>query len=326
MSEGLGPLAASPWPRRFAGAAALVLVPLFLFGGSVTTLGAGMAVQGWWNAEGHFLPFFPLEKWFRDLGTFVEHSHRQFGMLIGLLMLAAIVTTFRWDRRPSARWLVSLAFGAICVQGWIGGSRVLENSPGLAFLHGSFGQIVFACLAAVWVHQSPAWREPGSGDRSAAAPSPRLAWLAVVLVWIQSTLGGWYRHTLRTGMSGDAAGRLGMHLIGAFCVLGLVLVLAAALQRAAQADPHAPWGRQRAKLLALVAIQFALGFLAFGLEGVGPVGFAEWLTATAHVLVGAALLAQCVTVAMFSRRATGSLARATACVESPDSTNWEAAR
>ena len=72
----------------------LVLLPLFAFGGSVTTLGAGMAVTGWWNAEGSFMPFFPIDKWFRDLGTFVEHSHRQFGLVLGLLMIAAVVATW----------------------------------------------------------------------------------------------------------------------------------------------------------------------------------------------------------------------------------------
>ena len=49
------------WPARAALASVVFAVPLVLFGGSVTTLGAGMAVDGWLVAEGHFLLFFPLE-------------------------------------------------------------------------------------------------------------------------------------------------------------------------------------------------------------------------------------------------------------------------
>ena len=39
--------------------------------------------------HGHFsdfLLFFPLESWLRDTATFVEHTHRLFGVLVGLLL------------------------------------------------------------------------------------------------------------------------------------------------------------------------------------------------------------------------------------------------
>src|SRR5262249_41575588 len=73
---------ASPWPRRLALAALVAAVPLVFFGGTVTTLHAGLAIDGWLVLEpgrgDHFLWLYPVDKWFRDVGTFVEHTHRLF--------------------------------------------------------------------------------------------------------------------------------------------------------------------------------------------------------------------------------------------------------
>jgi len=134
------------WTHRLAVAALLSAVPLVLFGGSVTTLGAGLAVDGWLIAEGHFLPLFPLESWLRDTGTFVEHTHRLFGILVGLLSLLACARA--WRARPGLPALApTAALLAVCAQGALGGFRVLERSPELAFLHGVFAQATFAALA-----------------------------------------------------------------------------------------------------------------------------------------------------------------------------------
>lgn len=299
-------LEASPWPGRLVAAAVVVLVPLFLFGGSVTTLGAGLAVEGWWNAEGHFMPFFPVEKWFRDLHTFVEHSHRLIGMVLGLLMVAAVVATWRADPRPRARGLVLAALAGVCVQGWIGGSRVLEASPRLAFLHGAFAQLVFALMAAVLVHQSRAWRAAPRGPSPRAAGLRRAAVAAALFVYGQIVLGAFYRHALRNpGLFEDPGRALALHLGGAFAALGAVALLAARLGAAADAgDPgSATLGALRRRLIALVAVQMGLGFLAWGARRGGAVEVPEWAFATAHVLVGAALLAHCVMAAMWSWRA-----------------------
>ena len=77
------PLSPHRWPHRLALATVVAAIPLLLFGGSVTSLEAGMAIDGWLVLErgrgDHFLFFYPVEKWFRDVGTFVEHSHRLCG-------------------------------------------------------------------------------------------------------------------------------------------------------------------------------------------------------------------------------------------------------
>lgn len=293
----------NPWPRRLIGAATLVLIPLFAFGGSVTTLGAGMAVKGWWNAEGSFMPLFPIDKWFRDVNTFVEHSHRQFGLLLGLLMLAACVATLRFDRRRAARVLVILATLAVSLQGWLGGSRVLLNSPELAFLHGTFAQAVFAFLCAVFVYTTARWRTAEPARYELAPGLSRAALAASLIVFGQIALGAWYRHALRTGLAGNVEMRFGLHAIGALAALVVVLVLAARLAAAAPAAPSAPLAALRRNLLVLVGVQIGLGFLAWGARRAGEVTFFEWLAATLHVLVGALLLAHCVAAAMWAHRA-----------------------
>ena len=147
MNDGREPREPGPWPHRLALAAALAAVPLVLFGGSVTTIGAGMAVDGWLVAEGHFLLFFPVEQWFHDTATFVEHTHRLFGVLVGIFALASVVASFLRER-PAARVLSLGALIAVCAQGTLGGLRVLEDDSELAFLHGALAQAVFALLCA----------------------------------------------------------------------------------------------------------------------------------------------------------------------------------
>lgn len=298
----------SPWPRRLLVASLIVLAPLFVFGGSVTTLGAGMAVTGWLNAEGTFMPFFPIDKWFRDLGTFVEHSHRMIGMTLGFLMIAAVVVTWRRDSRRSARGWMLAALLAICVQGVLGGLRVDHNSPELAFVHGVFSQLVIAVMAAAFVHQSPRWRAWSEAPLAAAPKVGRLARIAAFVVFVQIALGAWYRHALRTGLEGDVTLRLWIHAAGALVVLGHVLPLALRVFGLAAVTHGTPWLSLARGLLAILVLQIVLGLLAWMAADPTNVGFFQWLVATGHVLGGGLLLAWCVAVAMWAARATDGAA------------------
>lgn len=300
--------ARSPWPRRLIVSSAIVLAPLFVFGGSVTTLGAGMAVTGWWNAEGSFMPFFPLDKWFRDLGTIVEHSHRQFGLVLGLLMIAAVVVTWLRDERPSARWLVSAALVAICLQGLLGGLRVLHNSPELAAVHGVCSQTVIALMAAAWVHQSERWHASRAFEHADAARLRRLAWITAGVVFVQIALGAWYRHALRTGLEGNLVLRLSIHAVGALAVLGHAFPLAKRLRAAAADAPEGPFAALAKALVVIVVAQTVLGLVAWMLANPANVDFLQWLVAIAHVLGGSLLLAWSVAAAMWAGRTRAPVA------------------
>ncbi len=295
---------ASAWPRRFAVGAWLAALPLVVFGGAVTTLRQGMAIDGWWvldRGQGdHFLLAYPIEKWFANAGTFNEHSHRLCGVLVGLLSIAYVVAAWRASRAgTAARAQLAWAFiGLIAVgaQGALGGLRVLENSPNLAFLHGVIAQAVLALLAVNVVLSNAAWRD-ARAEVTAPATLRRTAWLAVVAVYAQIFLGAWLRHT-----GNDIA--LVAHIGFAALAAGAVIVLARGL-RETKDGRFAQWGR---RLLVLVMAQVTLGLVAmiaiFIVSGgfTAEVSGAEAISATAHVLLGALLLQSTVAAALWMQR------------------------
>ncbi len=288
------------WAYRFALATVLATIPLILFGGSVTTLGAGMAVEGWLDAEGDFMLFFPVEKWFRNRATIVEHTHRLFGALVGLFAIGTVVTG--WISKHKTWPLIGLV--AVCAQGTLGGFRVLENSPQLAFLHGALAQAVFALLASIALFLSPWWRSVKGSIAGPLSPLSRSAWTAATLVYVQVVIGAWYRHGLRTAEEGIAL-RLALHFLGAFLVFLSVLAIAKRVRRTA-ADwsgklDIAPLRRAGKRAAHLLALQVLLGLFAWSTHTGGEVSIVEWILSVLHVLVGGMLLAQCTLLAYSTR-------------------------
>jgi len=296
------PTPVSRWPQRLAWATLAAAVPLLLFGGTVTTLEAGMAIDGWLVLEpgrgDHFLFFFPVEKWFRDAGTFVEHSHRLLGSLVGFLAIGTVLATFLGDRRVSARALSVAALLAVCAQGVIGGLRVLENSGELAFLHGALGQAVFAVLAATAIGLSPRWRASAPATGARASGAQRLALISLALVYTTIFLGAWLRHSA-------SFAALILHLALMLAATGALIALAARLKMAAGTGAERLLAVRRG-LLALLGAQLALGALSFLViyVTVGPTArdVRQAVFPTLHVLFGGLLLAQCVSAVMWTRR------------------------
>jgi cytochrome c oxidase assembly protein subunit 15 len=296
--------------HRLGVAALLCAVPLVLFGGSVTTLGAGMAVDGWLIAEGHFLLFFPVQSWLRDTATFVEHTHRLFGALVGCVALAACARAWAVRRSGGRASLAAplAALVAVCAQGALGGFRVLENSPELAFVHGVFAQATFALLAVAAVVASRAWRDAAHPASSSASPAlaraGRLALAATLVVFAQVALGALYRHGLRPTPEPGSELRLALHFAGAAAAFVAVAGLAARLKRAADdlTDPGAGALRLAARRLhLLLGLQIALGLCAWAGYRPGAIGPAEWALSIAHVLGGALLLSQCAVACAWTR-------------------------
>ncbi len=299
------------WARRLAWCTAFSAMPLFAFGGSVTTIGAGMAVDGWWVVEGEwFLPLFPVDQWFRDVGTFVEHTHRLFAMLVGLFSIATCVAVLRSRLSGAAKPLAVAGLVAICAQGTLGGFRVLDNSPQLAFLHGVLAQAVFALLTAVFVLLSKDWlnsgntagkdsNRSGEGDRKSAAGVSRiLAISTTLIVFAQIALGAWYRHALRPTANAEAGLRFVVHLIGAVVATAMVVLLLRGLRKATTAALL----RGRRRLHILLGVQILLGFLAWIGFRPGSVTTLEWVASVLHVIVGALLLGQCLALALWSSK------------------------
>lgn len=289
--------ATSPWPRRFALSALLSAVPLVFFGGSVTTLHAGLAIDGWLVVEpgrgDHFLWLYPVDKWFRDLGTFVEHTHRLLGSLVGILAIATVVATWATDRRRLPRVLSVAALLSVIAQGIIGGFRVLERSDDLAFLHGAIAQGVFAVLGASWIASSRTRPVP-AGAQSDGRRLRRLSVAAVASVGLQIVAGAWLRH-------GGGYGALAVHLVAALPVLILVPMLARELRRAQHRSlPRWLIGALSAQLALGIATLFVVSIPA-GDHASDRLGTA--VLPTLHVLGGGILLLTCVASSMWAHGA-----------------------
>jgi cytochrome c oxidase assembly protein subunit 15 len=299
--------APGPWPHRLAWLAALAAVPLVLFGGSVTTLGAGMAVDGWLVAEGHFLLFFPVDQWLRDTATFVEHTHRLFGVLVGMFALTSALATLVRERRRGARLVAVAALLAVCLQGTLGGMRVLADDANLAFLHGALAQAVFALLCVNAAVLSSGWRaacSQGAEVESERRALESAASLALLVTCVQVVLGAWYRHGIRPGHAGDVGLRLALHVAGAIAALIALAALARRGSALRERAPSLPVGLHRvlARLPVLLVVQLVLGGLAWAGHREGALGPAEWALSIAHVLLGALLLAHCALAAAWTRR------------------------
>lgn len=204
-------------------------------------------------------------------------------------VLILILGLFFGDRR-GLRVLALMTHLAIIGQGLLGGTRVLENNVQLAFLHGSLAQIVFliAALTATLVGSTRALTREGS-EPILRGPFT-LSLVTLMAVMGQAVLGAWTRHT---------GGHIpaGLHAVSALFVLALVLLLFVRLGALARATQSLAVQNLRRGLLHLVAVQIVLGvatlvvilMLAGGFNG--HVTVTEACLASAHVMIGALLLA-----------------------------------
>jgi cytochrome c oxidase assembly protein subunit 15 len=265
-----------------------------------------MAVDGWWIAEGHFLLLFPVEKWFRDTATFVEHTHRLFGVLVGLSALLACAGAWLLPAARGARVAALLALVAVAVQGTLGGLRVLADDAGLAFLHGALAQLVFAGLCAAAVPFTHAWEQGARAGRSSgpAAAFAAAARVALLALLAQAVLGAWYRHGLRPLPGADSSLRFLLHGLGALLVLASSAALLRRAHTLVEAEGAPPAGLERPLWLLprLLILQLLLGGLAWAGFRPGAIGPAEWALSILHVLGGALLLADVAVIALCAHR------------------------
>jgi cytochrome c oxidase assembly protein subunit 15 len=303
------PFGARRWSRRLAWATLLVGLPLFFFGGTVTTLHAGLAIDGWLVLEpgkgDWFLWAYPVEQWFRDVGTFVEHSHRLLGSAVGLLAIATVIAAFVADRRGTSFKVASVALACVIAQGVLGGMRVLEKSETLAFVHGAVAQLTVALLCASVVVSSPAWF--GAADMSVQdrRRTSKLPLVTVLAVYSEIVVGAWLRH-------GGATPALFLHVLLVIAVVLCVLLEARQLRaRSANLGTPGVLRSLRLGLLSALTLQVALGLLAFlsvyVVVGKNPGSVSQSLFPTLHVMGGAALFSTSVAVLVWSFKNPRSL-------------------
>jgi heme a synthase len=260
-----------------------------------------MAVPDWPQTNGMNMFLYPLGN--ANVGTFLEHSHRLFGTLLGLTALVFMIWTLKAEPRRWVRNVVIGVFAAIVIQGVLGGLRVLGNSVPAAIIHGVSAQLIFAglCAAAVMIRTTPerlALAQPFARDRRTKA----LLTGALHSTILQVIFGAVFRHM--RGANG-ATHALFAHIGFSFIVLIAALLgglLAAGIPAAAE-GPNRSLRRIGQLLVAAVLIQFTLGWVTLMLGGSErvPGMVSQSLLRTAHQANGALLLGLATAAAVLAK-------------------------
>ena len=279
------------WPHRLACGTAGATVGLIVAGGLVTNTGAALAVPDWPTTFGHNLFLFPWSEWVG--GVLVEHAHRLLGAGIGALTVALAATLAFGESRRWVRGLGLLAVMLVCVQGLVGGLRVLLLQDTLAIVHGCLAQLFFALVVVLAVVTGAVWRSPAPLVESTRRLVPWGA-LAVVVAYAQVVLGAFTTH----------GGGLWWHVAGAVVTTGVLVGLALALLRGA--DPVLAWWARAVKLLLTVQLMLGLGAYLVRFTDLGVPGGQLTVIAlpVAHRATGALLFGATVALALqLARRA-----------------------
>ncbi|MCC5023282.1 MAG: COX15/CtaA family protein [Candidatus Synoicihabitans palmerolidicus] len=298
------------WFTTLGGIWVFVLVMLGAF---TTSIGAGMIFLDWPLSNGSLNP----EGWLNDIMMFAEHSHRLSAGMMSVITIAIGIAVWRREARALVRHVAIFAIALVLVQALVGGLRVMLDHIFLdsvsvgrlfAMLHAVLAQIYVCTLLAISVALSRPWIE-----RPTLAFSDNLRrlgrWCCGLLL-LQLAIAAVMRHSYAglaiprfplSSPDGDLLPplwnfRVGIHF--AHRVMALVLTaaliwFAARIWRA----PESGQGIRRATglVLALLVTQIALGASVI------------WTTrnpyiTTAHLLVGALLLATTFGITMWLHR------------------------
>jgi heme a synthase len=116
-----------------------------------------MSVPDWPTTYGYNMFFFPVSKWVG--GIFYEHSHRLTASGVGLLTVILAVWLWRSEKRRWLRGLGIIAVVAVCLQGLLGGLRVIQLKDELGIFHATLAQLFFVLVCAIALFTSRRWNE-----------------------------------------------------------------------------------------------------------------------------------------------------------------------
>jgi len=291
-------LQSSPGLHRFAIFCVAATFVLIFVGGLVTSTGSALAVPDWPLAFGHLVPKLVG-------GVRFEYGHRVVAGVV--VILTAILAAWMWRAEPR-RWVRNTALaalGLIVVQAILGGITVLLLLPlPVAVAHAATAQAFFCVMVAIAVFTNPHFGEGSSGQPHARnSPVARIATITAAAIYAQVLIGAVVRH-LGAGLAIPDFPLSFGHVLPPFDSIyvdvnfahrcGALVVAVLTISLAARAIFHweEPGIRRPAiGLIALLVLQITLGALTiWSGRAVIPT--------TAHVAVGAALLATCVTLAL----------------------------
>lgn len=134
----------------------IATIVLIFVGGLVRASGAGLGCPDWPKCFGMWIPPLSAESLppgfdagqFNPLHTWLEYINRLVGVIIGLLITATFVISFRYRNSDSViTFSAGAAFVLVLFQGWLGGQVVQsELSTGLITLHMIMAMIIVNVL------------------------------------------------------------------------------------------------------------------------------------------------------------------------------------
>ena len=239
----------------------------------MTSTGSGDAIPTWPLTWGRLAPADSTP------AVWIEQNHRYLAGIVGLLVGILMVWVRKTEERAWVRRWAYLAFGAVVAQALIGGFRIFEGARGAsAIVHAVFGQVVFGSLVALALFLSPSWEKREEDDGNSQAW--RIGALTVGFAFLQLVAGAVTRHT--------GAG-IAVHLAGAVLVLLHATVFSSRLVTTRlRGGAHF--------LMFLLALQVILGLSSWSATAGGAVrsldvSLGRLITVTAHVVIGALILA-----------------------------------
>ncbi len=297
------PMSTSGLHRYVVVTAAATFILIFI-GGLVTSTGSALAVPDWPLSFGKFFPKM-------EGGVLYEHGHRMAAGTVTILTLVLMVWAWRSEPRRWVRYLGSAAFGLIIVQAVLGGLTVLLLLPlPIAVAHAGTAQAFFCLMVSLALFTNPRWNTERESVAAMYAGSrgrpslPVLAALTTLVIYVQILVGAVMRH-LGAGLAipdfplsfGQVVPPLDdgfvainfAHRCGALVVTAMVLWTVARVLRGYRDQA---WLRRPALgLIVLLAAQIGLGAITIWSER-------AVIPTTAHVAIGAAVLATSLTLTL----------------------------
>jgi len=270
---------------------------LIFVGGLVTSTGSALAVPDWPLAFGKLIP-----AW--QGGIRFEFGHRVVAGFVVILTLILMSWALVVEKRRWVRNTALAAFGLIIVQAVLGGITVLFELPlAIAVTHAATAQAFFCVMVSIAIFTNPRWEQTAHRDESEARPAlALLAGITTAVIYTQILIGALMRH-LGAGLAIPdfplAFGQLlppywnefivvnFAHRMGAIVVSAMIIWTVLRVLRSHRDETQLR--RPALGLIMLLALQISLGALTIW------TGRAV-LPTTAHVAIGAAVLATSLTL------------------------------
>jgi cytochrome c oxidase assembly protein subunit 15 len=299
----------SRYNRWLHGYAILVAGATFLLiiaGALVTGNDAGLSVPDWPTSFGSFrMP--------RMVGGVrYEHGHRMIAGVVGILTIILTLWIWRSEPRRWVRKLGGVALLAIVAQALLGGITVLFYLPvAISVSHAALAQLFFCIAVSLALFTGRDWRwDDTEFEDTSSPPLRRLSAATTVLIFVQLLLGAVFRH--------HSFGIIPHILVAGFVAIGTLWLLTRVL---GEFSSQAKLRRAAFLLSGLLVLQVFLGIGSYLMlvsarnapQPLPPVV----IVTTAHVAVGALVLASSLVLTLKVYRDVGLPGRALAAPAMP---------